>query len=135
MAFEMRQKVLFRHCDPAGIVFFPRYFEMVNDCVEQFFEEILEWPFEVLHTTGAVPTAHLETTFMAPSTHGDWLLFKMGIDHLGQSSMRYHMTGHCDGEERLRVNATLVVVDEQGKARPWPDELLPRVANLIEDSI
>lgn len=36
MEFSYRQKVLFMHYDPAGIVFFPRYFEMMNDCVEAF---------------------------------------------------------------------------------------------------
>jgi 4-hydroxybenzoyl-CoA thioesterase len=30
MGYHVTQKVLFRHCDPAGIVFFPRYFEMVR---------------------------------------------------------------------------------------------------------
>ena len=36
MSFTLTQKVLFKHCDPAGIVFYPRYFEMINDCVEAF---------------------------------------------------------------------------------------------------
>ncbi len=27
MYFKMRQKTLFRHCDPARIVFYPRYFD------------------------------------------------------------------------------------------------------------
>jgi 4-hydroxybenzoyl-CoA thioesterase len=40
MLFSINQKVLFKHCDPAGIVFYPRYFEMINDCVEAFFDEI-----------------------------------------------------------------------------------------------
>jgi len=46
-AYTYEEKVVFRHCDPAGIVFFPRYFEMINDCVESFFSEVLDWPFEV----------------------------------------------------------------------------------------
>ena len=36
MGFEFRQTIGFKHCDPAGIVFYPRYFEMFNDCVEAF---------------------------------------------------------------------------------------------------
>jgi 4-hydroxybenzoyl-CoA thioesterase len=40
MAFVMNQKVLFKHCDPAGVVFYPRYFEMINDCVEALFDDI-----------------------------------------------------------------------------------------------
>lgn len=40
MLFTFTQKVLFKHCDPAGIVFYPRYFEIINDCIEAFFEQI-----------------------------------------------------------------------------------------------
>ena len=60
--FEMTQKILFKHCDPAGIVFFPRYFEMINDCVEEFFAEMLDWPFETLLKTNGVPTVAIYKT-------------------------------------------------------------------------
>ena len=33
MAFIAQRKVRFQHCDPAGIVFYPRYFEMLNSVV------------------------------------------------------------------------------------------------------
>ena len=32
--------IRFRHCDAAGIVFYPRYFEMMNDLVEDWFAEL-----------------------------------------------------------------------------------------------
>ena len=35
MAFVFPQKVRFQHCDPAGIVFYPRYFEMLNTTIEE----------------------------------------------------------------------------------------------------
>ena len=54
MAYEFHQKVLFKHCDPAGIVFYPRYFEMMTGCVEHFFVEVLATPFKTLHAQGGV---------------------------------------------------------------------------------
>ena len=54
--FRFKQKVLFKHCDPAGIVFFPRYFEMMNDCVETFFDEALGIPVSYTHLT--LPTIY-----------------------------------------------------------------------------
>ena len=33
MTFTTQRKVRFQHCDPAGIVFYPRYFEMINSVV------------------------------------------------------------------------------------------------------
>jgi len=58
-AFTLQQKVRFQHCDPAGIVFYPRYFEMINATVEEWFAQRLGVPFETLHGAlgAAVPTA------------------------------------------------------------------------------
>ena len=73
MVFTYPQNVLFKHCDPAGIVFYPRYFEMINDCVEAFFNDALATPFHRLIAAGGVPTVRIENEFVAPSRHGDRL--------------------------------------------------------------
>ena len=39
MAFTVTQRVRFQHCDPAGIVFYPRYFEMLNATIEEWFDD------------------------------------------------------------------------------------------------
>src|SRR6202021_3747690 len=60
--------VRFADCDPAGIVFYPRYLEMFNDLVEQWFREELHWSFAELVTNRGwgLPTVHLEVDFVAP---------------------------------------------------------------------
>jgi len=123
MAFEITQKVLFRHCDPAGIVFFPRYFEMMNDCVEAFFDEVLGTPFEMLHENAAVPTAQIETRFVAPSRHGDCLVLCLEVQAVGRTSARYRMRASADGELRFDTTATLVHVGANGRPLPWPNTL------------
>lgn len=126
----MRQKVLFKHCDPAGIVFFPRYFEMMNDCVEAFFDEVLHWPFESLLHTAGIPTASIATTFTAPSRHGDQLLLKLDITRIGRASIDYVMTTTCGDEKRFETKATLVYVDKTGKSAPLPDEARQRLLDF-----
>lgn len=123
MAFSFAQKVLFKHCDPAGIVFYPRYFEMMNDCVEAFFDAGLGMPFEELHTIGGVPTANIQTKFTAPSRHGDHLILSLTITQIGGSSATYHLSAHCDTELRFETEATLVFISPQGKPAAWPDSL------------
>ncbi len=118
--FEMPQKVMFKHCDPAGIVFYPRYFEMMNDCVESWFAERLKWPFEDIHNSGGVPTANIATRFSAPSYHGDHLRLHLRLLKLGRSSLSYEMTATCEAELRFRTEATLVYVDLDGRPAPWP---------------
>jgi 4-hydroxybenzoyl-CoA thioesterase len=131
MAFTLSQKVLFKHCDPAGIVFYPRYFEMMNDCVEAFFTEI-GWPFETLHETGSVPTAQIETRFAAPSRHGDHLTLTMWILSVGRTSASYLMHATCEGEIRFETRATLVFVGEDGGATPWPPEIKSKLQEMME---
>ena len=46
--FVSQVEVRFRHCDPAGIVFYPRYFEMINDFVEEWFDKGMGLPFHAL---------------------------------------------------------------------------------------
>ena len=122
MDFTFRQKVLFKHCDPAGIVFYPRYFEMLNDCVEAFFDEIGA-PFEDIHRRAALPTARIEADFSAPSRHGDPLTFTLGLTRLGRSSAALDFAATSGGAPRLTANSVIVHTDMGGKPQPWPEPL------------
>ena len=126
--FTFSQKVLFKHCDPAGIVFYPRYFEMMNDCVEAFFDEVLEFPFESFHQIGGAPTAEISSKFMAPSRHGDQLVLTLVVEKIGRTSMHYLMTAKCGDEPRFETRARLVFVNDQGRPAPWPDAVLEKLS-------
>jgi 4-hydroxybenzoyl-CoA thioesterase len=109
-AFQRRQQVRFGHCDPAGIVFYPRYFEMLNELVEDWFAQGLGLPFEELihrRETG-MPTAQLDTRFLRVSRHGDHLVQRIHIERLGGSSMKLRIT--FDGDDGPRVEFTQVLV-------------------------
>ncbi|MFC2968921.1 acyl-CoA thioesterase [Acidimangrovimonas pyrenivorans] len=124
--FAYPQKVLFQHCDPAGIVFYPRYFEMLNATVEAWFEQRLGHSFARLHgeVAAGVPTAGLEITFSAPSRLGDDLLFTLWPERLGRSSVGLCFTADCGAERRLEMRSTLVFVAlADGRPRPWPEAL------------
>ncbi len=82
--------VEFNHCDPAGIVFYPRYFEMTNSVVENFFREVVGYSFAALMADGVgVPTARVETDFRAPSRLGDVLDWTLDVERLGGSSVTF----------------------------------------------
>jgi len=133
MAFNWRQKVLFKHCDPAGIVFYPRYFEMINDCVEQFFCDVLHYPFEeFLSKQGGVPTVQIETRFTAISRHGDWLDFTLQPTRLGRSSFTFTLSAECEGETRLEARLVLVHVHEFAAAA-WPQPVRETIEQMIAE--
>ena len=133
MIFEKPQKVLFRHCDPAGIIFYPRYFEMVNDLVEAFFAEALDWPFEELLKTNGVPTAEISLRFVAPSRHGDRLILTLEVTRLGRASMGLSLRAIADtGELRFEGASVLVHVDATGKPAPWPAPIRTRINSEMD---
>lgn len=123
MIYEQDLKVLFRHCDPAGIIFYPRYFEMVNDLVEAFFDAGLGWPIEEMLKTHAIPTAEIRLRFTAPSRHGDPLRLRVTVTRLGRSSMTLTFAAHSGDEQRFEGESTLVLTDRAGRPTPWPDAI------------
>ncbi|WP_020202876.1 MULTISPECIES: acyl-CoA thioesterase [Cupriavidus] len=112
--FAGTRRVRFKDCDAAGIVFFPRYFEMLNDLVEDWFREALGWPFGEMHGAGGagVPTAALSCRFMAPSRLGEVLTRELRVTHLGRSSfsLLVRFRGPA-GDARLEIAQRLVCVD------------------------
>ena len=50
MIYYRTIQVEFNHCDPAGIVFYPRYFEMTNSVVEIFFREVVRHSYADMMT-------------------------------------------------------------------------------------
>ena len=126
MAFTTQRKVRFQHCDPAGIVFYPRYFEMINSVVEDWFEEIVQRDFNQLHVESGtgVPTAAIDTQFHAPSRLGERLTFELAVQAVGRSSLTLQITAYCGEQKRLTINSTLVYVDlNSGKPMPWTEAM------------
>ncbi|KZY37315.1 hypothetical protein A3731_42055, partial [Roseovarius sp. HI0049] len=118
-AFRRDAKVMFKHCDPAELVFFPRFFEMMNDLVEEFFDAI-GYPFEQFHQQGAIPTVQVEAGFPKPSRHGDRLQFSLWVEKIGRTSGTVRILTESDGETRMTYRATMVLVGEDGRPKAFP---------------
>lgn len=132
MAFVYTQEIKFRHCDPAGIVFYPRFFEMMNDTVEAFFKDVLHFPFADMHKTSGVPTARIDAEFQAPSRLGDLLEITLTCTRLGRSSLDVTYNARCGDEQRFSGASTLVFINADGKSQPWPDQVRRILSNEIE---
>jgi 4-hydroxybenzoyl-CoA thioesterase len=139
-AFIKKEKVRFQHVDFAGIVFYPRFLEMLNNIVEDFYEEALQTPFKNIHKTGGIPTVDLKVQFKKAARLGDELTKYFWVKKLGTSSMfcgfRFE---HTDGSICLEGEVTLVRVDfgegrDEIKASAFPDDMRAKLEKyLIED--
>lgn len=132
--FTVDRRVRFADCDAAGIVFFPRYFEMLNGVVEDWFAGPLQASFRELHVNRhvSVPTAAVEARFIAPSRLEDELTFTLTVTKLGGAScgLRHRIT--ADGELRFEATQTIVYVGASLKPEPWPGALRALIAPYVE---
>jgi 4-hydroxybenzoyl-CoA thioesterase len=86
-AFTKQEKIKFKHIDYAGIVFYPRFLEMLNDLVEDWFEEALERPFSKMHETNGIPTVDLKVQFKYPARLGEVITKKLWVKELKSASV------------------------------------------------
>lgn len=123
--------VRFSDCDPAGIVFYPKYFEMFNNLIEDWCRDELKFTFnEIVTRRGwGLPTVHLEVDFSAPSSFGETLRATLVLRSLGRSSIGVEMAlCGSDGVLRVKVKAVLVLTDRStSRAISFPVELRDRL--------
>lgn len=122
--FRHQIPVMFQHCDPAGIVFYPRYFEMMNMVVETFFDIVVGWSFRDMHTTDrvGVPMGRIAAEFHAPSRLGDTLDWTLSFSRIGGASAVFTLEAACDAKQRLSASGTLVLVELAAMTSiRWPD--------------
>lgn len=123
--------VRFSDCDPAGIVFYPKYFEMFNNLVEDWCRDELKFTLNeiVVRRGWGLPTVHLEVDFSAPSVFGEKLSAALSISGLGRSSIGTEMTlMGSDGTLRVKAKSVLVLTDRSiGRAIAFPAELRERL--------
>jgi 4-hydroxybenzoyl-CoA thioesterase len=108
--FEADKLIRFHHCDPAGIVFYPQYFVLFNELVEDWFNHGLAIDFAAFHAVErlGVPMAHVDCDFLSPSKIGEVLRMRLAVKAIGTSSLTLAVEARSGDE--VRVRATLVVV-------------------------
>lgn len=133
--FQTPRRVRFADCDAAGIVFFPRYFEMLNGVVEDWFAGPLGVSFRELHQNRhvSVPTAAIEARFMIPSRLEDDLTFSLRVTRLGGASCTLRHRIMAGDDLRFEATQTIVYVGQSLKPEPWPEDLRTRIT-LFEET-
>jgi len=128
------QPVRFAHCDPAGIVYFPRFFDMAHSVMEDWIGQGLGVPMDAMIRDQRIgtPTVHIRCDFSKTLRHGDTLRFELRVSRIGRSSVDLEYTGLKDGELHLRILQTIVFMDLDAVAAvSIPADLRPRVERFL----
>ena len=114
-SFRTEVLVRFADCDPAGIVFYPRFLEMFNNLVEDWCRDGLKFSFDeiVIKRGWGLPTVHLEADFIAPCRLGEVLTAKLFVRSMGTSSINADICLSGPDQERARARKSCSGVDGQ----------------------
>lgn len=134
MKFTRDLIVRFEHCDAAGIIFYPRFFGLVNETVEDWFAS-LGHSFKSLHVDDrkGVPTVRFECEFVGPVRIGDLLHQQLGVDSIGNSSLNLKHIARIGDRTAARFDQTIVFTDLASmRAEPWPADLRKAIIDFAK---
>jgi len=132
--FERDKLIRFHHCDPAGIVFYPQYFVLFNELVEDWFNHGLQHNYAdmVYQQRLGTPMVRLETDFLSPSQIGETLRLALAVKRVGRSSLQLEVDGSAGGTMRVRAFLTLVLANvDARRSVPFPAALKSRIEEFV----
>jgi 4-hydroxybenzoyl-CoA thioesterase len=115
-------------------VFYPQYFVLFNELVEDWFNQGLGVDFARLHVEQklGVPMGSIECRFLSPSKVGETLRLSLSINRIGRSSMEMNVTGTSGGETRVQATLTIVLASlESRRSVAFPDDLRSRLERYV----
>ena len=130
-AFTRSVTVRFSHCDPAGIVYFPHYFDIFNGLIEDWYGEELGCDYAelIMGSRFGFPFVHLECDFKVPSRMGEVIDLTLLVERIGRSSLGIAIVCHRDGVERLRARMVTAMMSLETRT---PVALPPALREKIE---
>ena len=134
--WRTEKTVRFSHCDPAGIVFYSRFFELMQEATEDFFAIAVGAPFEELVNRDGIvmPMVALDVRWHAPTRLAEVLAIDVGVARLGGASVDFAYEMSCRGERRMSARTTQVQVRrDDGRSTPIVEPMRGRfLAHLVD---
>jgi acyl-CoA thioesterase FadM len=76
--------VRFGECDPAGVVYYPVFFNWFHECMEAWFEEGLQQPYAQVIQNIGFPAKSCESEFFRPIHNGSQITLRLYLSELRQ---------------------------------------------------
>jgi 4-hydroxybenzoyl-CoA thioesterase len=118
--------VRFSHCDPAGIVYFARYFDMLNGVVEDWFSVALGLDYHAFIRDRRVGLgyAHAGIDYARPGRMGEILTFAPLVERVGGASLTLSVPAHAGRAGVLGARLVIATTDlDRHRSIPLPDDL------------
>lgn len=132
--FEATHVLRFGDCDPAGIAYYPRYFDLLNGVVEDWWIS-MGHPWKTLFGERRIglPTVRFEVDFRAPAFLEDELRFSLSIKRIGSKSVELEHVVQRGATTLWQCAQTLVVTSlDSHRSIAWPDDLRAALVSFQE---
>lgn len=131
--YTYKTTVRLHHTDAAGILFFGRIYEMINEAYESMMLSIGQDIREIIFKSEYIlPFVHTEADYRSPLTVGDEVEIQMEPEKLGTTSMTlvYHII-KTNGIEAVTARTVSVSVDRKSFTKiPLPEPLRSGLESL-----
>ena len=134
MWFARDKLIRFNHCDPAAIIFYPQYFVLFHELMEDWFNEGLDTNYGdyISRARLGVPAVRADCEFLSQSRLGDVVRFQLEPVHLGKSSLAFEGEARCGEELRARARITAVQMSlDTRRSVPFDDRLRAHIARFL----
>ena len=132
--FSTQRLIRFSHCDPAGIVYFVNFFDMIGAAVEDWFREAVGLPLQEMHQKRRVgfPIVNTGCEFSRPCHLGDTLVLELAIARLGRSSIEFRIDGRVGAEAKFRARHKVAMVSlDNFKSAPIPQDMRSKMEPYV----
>jgi 4-hydroxybenzoyl-CoA thioesterase len=107
--FRTERPVRFGDCDPAGIVYTPRFIDMMNEAIERLFVHALDLDYYGLIRDGVgLGYARMGSDFFRPAAMGEVLVLAPRVGRIGGASATLIVHGFREAEEIFRGSLVMV---------------------------
>lgn len=135
MRYRTSKRVPFADTDPAGLVFYPRYFVWFHDTFEMMFEAVLSESYAAVLDKYSVgyPAVQAACEFRGPAYHGDLVDIEVFVSRLSTKSGTFEYRIRKDGA--LLVSASVKVATmhmTEHRSVPWPEAVADAFRPYLE---
>jgi 4-hydroxybenzoyl-CoA thioesterase len=137
MVYKRRTRIEWGDCDPAGIVFYPRYFAIFDSCTTALFTQALgmsKYQFTRHYVFAGYPMVDTRARFVKPTKFGDDVEIETKVTKFKRSSFNVQHRLTLGGELCVECTDTRVWVQrdpdnpERIWATPIPQEVIAKFA-------
>ncbi len=135
MVFRSSRGIDFPMVDLAGIVYYPRYWDLAHVFFEEIWEPLcgISYPAVLKEKRLALPLVHSEATFHKPMIYGDVAHCEISIIKMGKTSISWRFRIHNQSNElcwsaiQTTVCTSMDSIGEKLEIPTWVREGLDRI--------